>query len=82
MALNISPKERDVLHLNIQGCAVTNVGLELYDERGALITQESIPNMQEGDMQIFLPNTLAPGVYFAKFSWSDGQWTERVVVAQ
>lgn len=82
MALSISPKERDVLHLNIQGCAVTNVGLELYDERGALITRESIPNMQEGDLQIFLPNTMAPGVYFAKFSWSDGQWTERVIVAQ
>lgn len=79
--LSSNPKEREVLYLFTQECPLAQVGLELYDERGALLYQQDInPLPTEGQMPIFLPTGLVPGMYFAKFSWTDGSWTDRVIV--
>ncbi len=81
LSLSSSPKERDVLNLFTQDCPLQQVGFELYDERGALLFQQDInPLPTEGQMQIFLPTGLVPGMYFAKFSWTDGSWTDRVII--
>lgn len=79
--LSSSPKERDVLYLFAKDCSLHQVTLELYDERGAMLYQQDInPLPSEGQTPIFLPTALVPGMYFAKFSWPEGSWTERVVV--
>ena len=81
LTLSNRANERDVLLLSVQECQIqTPVGLELYDERGALLYQQDFPRLDEGQTAIFLPITLAPSVYFAKFSWTGGAWTERVAV--
>ena len=81
LSLSSNPREREVLYLAVQDCSLQQVGLELYDERGALLYQQDInPLPSEGQTPIFLPTGLVPGMYFAKFSWAEGSWTERVVV--
>lgn len=81
LALNSNPRERDVLYLNVTECNLQQLSLELYDERGALLYQQDINSLpDEGQTPIFLPTVLVPGVYFAKFSWPMGNWTERVLV--
>lgn len=81
LAVSSNPRERDVLYLSATECSIQQIGLELYDERGALMYQQDInPLPSEGQTPVFLPSALVPGIYFAKFSWPLGNWTERVLV--
>ncbi|HND89680.1 MAG TPA: M28 family peptidase, partial [Saprospiraceae bacterium] len=75
------PEERNVLYLKAEDCMLDRLSLALFDERGVLLHEQAINLLQQGAaLPIPLPQALPVGLYFARFSWQEGSWTERVLI--
>lgn len=71
--------ERDLLHLQAGDCVNSNISFELYDAKGALITQQSVTVLPLSTETVWIPE-LSPGIYMLRLRHRDGARSQLIVV--
>jgi len=70
---------RDLLYLQAGDCVYSNISFELYDAKGALITNQAVTVLPQSAKTVWIPE-LSPGVYMIRLSHRDGARTQKIVV--
>ncbi len=77
-----SSSPSDVLNFSVSNCIFTEVYVEIIDEKGSLLHNESVvfgDGEHAGSM--VLPQ-MSSGIYFAKITWPGGMRTQKFVVSR
>jgi Peptidase family M28 len=66
------------LFIQHEGCLPDEALMEIFDEKGSLLTSQNIQLANEFETTIHLNNTLPKGLYFVKISTEEGQFSQKV----
>ena len=75
----VTGEQRDLLHLQAGDCVYSNLSFELYDAKGALITQQSATVLPLSTETVWIPE-LKPGVYTLRLNHRDGARSQLIIV--
>lgn len=75
-----SSSPSDVLNFSVANCIFTEAYIEVLDEKGSLLHNQSVVLSENEQANSMVLPLLSSGIYFAKITWPGGMRTQKFIV--